>query len=132
MTAVLDASALLALLRDEPGADEVEQALGLGASVSTVNWAEVLSKLADVGEEPDAVTASLMDGGILSEGLVIRPLDEAQAVRIAELRPITRSVGLSLADRACLALAGTLDLPALTADRVWAGLGLDLRVELIR
>ncbi len=73
----------------------------------------------------------MVEGGVLGEGLVVHPLDEMQALKIARLRPLTRAAGLSLADRTCLALAASLDLTALTADRAWADLGLRVRVELI-
>jgi PIN domain nuclease of toxin-antitoxin system len=123
---------LLALLKDEPGADVVERALGREAVMSTVNWAEVLAKLAEEGKESEVTAEDLVNSGVLGEGLSLHPLDEAQAVEIARLRPATRSAGLSLADRACLALASSLDLPALTADRAWGDLELGTRVELIR
>ncbi|MBA3471731.1 MAG: type II toxin-antitoxin system VapC family toxin [Rubrobacter sp.] len=122
MRAVLDASAVLAYLQDEPGAEVVEAALNDGACVSAANWAEVLSKLAELDQDPDEVAERFKQEGVLGEGLVVYPLDEAQARRVARLRPTTRSTGLSLADRACLALATSLDLPALTADRAWAEL----------
>lgn len=129
---VLDASAVLALLRDEPGADEVERAVAAETRLSAVNWAEVLSKLADAGEDPGHATGALAAEGLLGESMVVEPLDEAQAVEIARLRPLTRGAGLSLGDRACLALAAALEVPALTADRAWAELGLGISVELIR
>lgn len=118
----MDASAVLAYLQDEPGAEVVEAALDDGACVSAANWAEVLSKLAELDQDPDEVAERFTQEGVLGEGLVVYPLDEAQARRVARLRPTTRSTGLSLADRACLALATSLDLPALTADRAWAKL----------
>lgn len=68
---VLDASALLAFLGDEPGADVVERALEQGAVMSAVNWAEVLSKAAEVGEDPDALATRLMGG----EGQLAGALD---------------------------------------------------------
>ena len=129
---VLDASAVLAYLKDEPGAEAVYAAVGEGALVSAVNWAEVLSKLTEGGQDPGDATRALTDAGILDQGLIIHPLDGSQAVEIARLRPLTREAGLSLGDRSCLALAGALGLPALTADRVWAGLNLELEVRLIR
>jgi ribonuclease VapC len=132
LSVVLDASALLAYVRDEAGAEVVDQALEEGATVSAVNWAEVLSKIAERGQAPEDTIRALADAGILGESLLVHPLDEAQAVEIARLRPLTREAGLSLADRACLALATTLDSPALTADGAWAELDVGLRIGLIR
>ena len=132
MSAVLDASALLSYVRDEPGAEAVDRALEEGAFVSAVNWAEALSKMAERGQAPEDTVRALADAGILGESLVVHPLDEAQAVEIARLRPLTREAGLSLADRACLALATTLGSPALTADGAWVELDVGLRIELIR
>lgn len=129
---VLDASALLAFLRDEPGADVVERALEAGAAISAANWAEVLSKTAEVGEDPDVLAGRLQREGLLGDALQVVSLDEADGPEIARLRLATRERGLSLADRACLALAQRLALPALTADRAWAGLDLAITVELVR
>jgi PIN domain nuclease of toxin-antitoxin system len=100
--------------------------------MSTVNWAEVLSKLAEAGKESEVAAEELANSGVLGGGLSLHSLDEMQAVEIARLRPATRSAGLSLADRACLALASSLELPTLTADRAWRDLELGIRVELIR
>lgn len=132
MSSVLDASALLAYLFREPGREAVREALARSCAVSAVNWAEVLSKLADRGEEPGAVAERFSRSGVREEGLIVRPMDKAQAVEVARLRPLTRSAGLSLGDRSCLALAAALGLPALTADRAWAHPGLEVEVELIR
>lgn len=132
MRAVLDASALLAWLRREPGTPVVRDALRQTCAISAINWAEVLSKLAEGGEDPEDTQRTLTEGGVLGQVLIVQPLDGEQALEIARLRLLTRDAGLSLADRACLALAVSLDLPALTADRAWAELGLGMRVELIR
>lgn len=129
---VLDASALLAYLGDEPGSDAVEQALVEGAAMSAVNWAEVLTKAAEAGKSPAALTAELEGAGLFGEGLQVVALVAADGPAIARLRPLTRALGLSLADRACLALAQRLDLPALTTDREWARLGIGAGVELAR
>src|SRR5581483_6958269 len=101
---VLDASALLCLLRAEPGSDAVSEAASYGAWISAVNWAEVLSKLAVEGIPPDVVARQLTELGWLGQALQVVPLDDALARDVARLRPLTRSLGLSLADRACLAL----------------------------
>lgn len=69
----MDASALLAYLRDEPGGEVVGRALESGAFLSAVNWAEVLSKLAEGGQDPEDAARALADAGILGEGLILRP-----------------------------------------------------------
>jgi len=128
-TSILDASALIPFLHDEPGADAVVDALAATAAVSVVNWAEALSKVAADGDDPQQVANSFQT----NDGTLIRePLTDADCLEIARLRPLTRTHGLSLADRACLALARRLDLPALTADRDWVDLDLGITVELIR
>ncbi len=110
---VLDASAVLALLFEEPGAEMVRAQLRTGV-IGAANLAEVLAKLSDHGLP--AVEAAR---AITILGLEVAPMTEAQAGRSAELRPLTRAVGLSLGDRACLALAAELGAPVLTADRSW-------------
>ncbi len=129
---VLDASALLAYLQGEPGGDRVREAIGRGATVSAVNWAETLSKLADAGEDPDQAARRLLEAGPLLRAVVVHPFDEAQAREAARLRPLTRSLGLSLGDRACLALGKSLGVPVLTADGSWAKLKIGVRVEIVR
>jgi ribonuclease VapC len=131
-SAVLDASALLAWLRDEAGALAAEDALAKVAAISVVNWAEVLTKLADLGQNPEEVRLGLARRGVLGNALVLWPLDEAMAVEVARLRARTRSSGLSLGDRACVALGQHLRLPILTTDRAWKALPLSVPVQLIR
>ncbi|AMW30678.1 type II toxin-antitoxin system VapC family toxin [Arthrospira platensis] len=130
--ALLDASALLAYLQDEPGADDVVDALLKKAAISAVNWAETLSKLAERGQDPDVVTTQLTEQGLLERALIIYPIDGELARDIAKLRIPTRALGLSLGDRACLALALKLNLPALTTDRAWCNLDLDIEIRAIR
>lgn len=123
---VLDASALLCVLNGEAGSERVLQALP-AAVIGATNLAEVVSKLRERGlsvEEVEDVLGSLR--------LDVRPLTAAQAYAIGHLRPATRAFGLSLGDRACLALAADLGIPALTADQAWAGLDIGVKVELIR
>lgn len=112
--AVLDASAILAAIFDEPGAAAVDAVLP-GAAASAANIAEVASKLAD--REMPATTIEAVITGLQLE---IHELDLAQALANAQLRRPTRGSGLSLGDRTCLALAKRLGLPALTTDRVWS------------
>ncbi len=123
---VLDASAVIALLRRETGADVVASALP-GASISTVNLSEVAAWLSDAGAKDDAVRQTL-DGLMLDH----RAFDSETAFSSAGLRKTTRKKGLSLGDRACLALALHLKLPALTADKIWAELDIGVDVVLIR
>ena len=126
MSLVLDASALLALLHEEPGAKRVEQALN-GALVSAVNWAEVIQK--SLRRQTDV---SWMWAGFSEVGVIIEPFTPAQAELAAHLWEKTRRHGLSLADRACLSLAMERQAPVLTADRAWAKLGLDVEIQQIR
>lgn len=126
MNVVLNASAVLAWLHDEPGADRVDGVLR-GALMSTVNWAEVLQR-ADAREVPlDGLRAD-----IEALGVELVPFDADMAESAGRFHATTRSVGLSLGDRACLSLAQTTSLPVYTADRIWGTLDLGLTVELIR
>jgi ribonuclease VapC len=129
---VLDASALLAYTRDEVGGERVEEAIGEGGAISIVNVAEVLSTEAKAGVDPAAYRARLIARGLLGGTLIVHPFTDEDAVEAARLRPLTESAGLSLADRACLALARRLDAPALTADGAWAKVKVDVEVRLIR
>ena len=123
---VMDASAVLALLRGEPGQDRVMAALPT-AAISAANYAEVISKLIEKGLPSRlavSVTAEL--------ALEIVVLDGASAIRVGVMHEATRGRGISLGDRACLSLAEQLGLPAITADRVWQTLELGIVIELIR
>jgi PIN domain nuclease of toxin-antitoxin system len=126
MTAVLDASAVLAVYFDEPGADQV-QAILPGARLSSVNYTEVIGKLLDRG---DALNGALRK--LAAMGFHIVAHDAPLARLAGELRPLTRQLGLSLADRACLALAERERLPVLTADRKWSMLDIGIDIRLIR
>jgi ribonuclease VapC len=128
---VLDASALLAYLRDEPGIDEVGSALRQRAAISSVNWAEVLSKLVDLGYDARAAGERFRDTGV-GAALMIWPFDEHFARHVASLRDLTRPVGLSLGDRACLALGSFLKVPILTADQKWGELKIRVKLRFIR
>jgi ribonuclease VapC len=126
---VLDASALLALFNDEPGADAVMQALEQPCLLSAANHTEVLTKLLDKGLSPeDAATV------MTSVELRIVAFDAAQSADAAWLRTATRKVGLSLGDRACLALARAQGAAVLTADKPWLqiALAVDVKVQCIR
>ena len=123
---VLDASALLALLNREPGADMVRPVVE-SSVISSVNWAEVLQKATAVGMEIPVVREHVQSLGL---GVLEFTGDDAEFA--AQLWSTTRRTGLSLGDRACLSLAHRLGLPALTADRAWSGLNLDIDVRFIR
>ena len=123
---VLDASALLALLKRESGADSVAPLLERSV-ISSVNWTEVLQRAIAGGMEVGDVRQNLQ-----FLGLRIRPFTAEDAEPTARLWHTTRQAGLSLGDRACLSLARELGLPAVTADRAWATLGLEVEVRLIR
>ena len=132
-TSVLDASALLAWVGDEPGAAVVEDAIANLAAISTANWAEALSKLAEAGKSPIDIEARMAREGIFGQGLVLEPLGADDALLIAQLRPLTRHLGLSLGDRACLAFGIRSGLPVLTTDGVFADVvelveGLEVRL----
>lgn len=127
---VLDASALLAFLFREPGNQMVQEALALGADINTVNYAEVLSRVAETGVEPATSHRRLQEEGLVGDLLRVVPLIEADALIIARLRASTRAQGLSLGDRACLATALRLGRPVLTADRSWAALDIDIGVAI--
>jgi ribonuclease VapC len=120
---VLDSSALLAMLQSEPGGDFVQELLE-ASLMSTVNWSEVVQKALDRQVE----TAGLRED-VEALGLEIVPFTPEQAERTAHLRFQTRQFGLSLGDRACLALAAERKLPAVTTDRIWSSveIGIDIR-----
>lgn len=124
--AVLDASALIALLWEEQGSRQVEPLLGR-AVISAVNLAEVLQRFA-LHQLPVAGKRERIE----SLGVRIEPFVAEDAEVAAILRTATRSAGLSLADRACLALARRLAASAHTADRAWHALDVDVEVVLIR
>jgi PIN domain nuclease of toxin-antitoxin system len=124
---VLDASAVLALMRGEPGAARVQQAIADGAYISAVNVTEVVTRLID-REDPESDARANVD----ELEMQIVPFDEELAYRAGLLRSATRSAGLSLGDRACLALAERLGVPALTSDRVWGSLQIGIKIEVIR
>jgi ribonuclease VapC len=134
VAALLDASSLLAYLHDEAGADVVTDAIAQGDTVmSVVNWSETLSKWADLDEDPAHLAQKLEEEGLIGGTVDLIPVTPEDAVAIAQLRPLTRDLGLSLGDRTCIATAIRLGFHALTADRTWADVELEgFSVQLIR
>ncbi|MEZ0321389.1 MAG: type II toxin-antitoxin system VapC family toxin [Thermus sp.] len=123
---LLDASALLAYLHREPGFEEVRQALREGAAISAVNLAEVVGKLRSKGKDADRIVARL-----LAMGLEVVPFTLEEALEAGTLDPLTRPLGLSLGDRACLATGKVRGLEILTADRAWSQVP-GVRVRVVR
>ncbi len=124
---VLDASALLAILNQEPGAERMTPELLSAAATSTVNLAEVHGKLVGRGLNPDEAWEATLS-----------PIREAVAFTseharlTGDLAAQTRALGLSLGDRACLALGLALKAPVYTADRSWKKLKVSVRIHVIR
>jgi ribonuclease VapC len=123
--AVLDASAILALLRAEPGSEQVESVIA-DALVSVVNESEVISKLIWRGQTPEQALDVV-------RGLPYRlaGLDSHLARRAGVLWQVTKPQGLSFADRCCLALAEREGLPVLTADCSWGEVDIGLEINLL-
>lgn len=123
---MLDASALLAYVNNETGGDAVVSFLQ-GAAICSVNWTEVIQRILQWGMSSERVGEDLVNAG-----LQIVSFGRADAEAAALLQAPTKHLGLSLGDRACLALAQRLGLPALTAEHRWAELTLSVAVQVIR
>lgn len=123
---VLDASALLAFLLQEPGWEKVKALLAT-ATMSTLNLGEALSKLAEAGADIDAIAQTLVQSK-----MTFVDVSTAHALAIGRLRPLTRSAGLSIGDRACLALALDLGCNVLTTDASWQRVSVGVTVEMLR
>jgi PIN domain nuclease of toxin-antitoxin system len=123
---VLDASAVLAFVYAEDGAEAVEPLLD-GARISAVNWSEVLTKILAHAGDPGRLGSQ-----ILALGPEIEPFTRADAEHAATLYPATSTRGLSLGDRACLAVAKRLAATAVTADQAWTEFDHGVEVRLIR
>jgi PIN domain nuclease of toxin-antitoxin system len=124
---VLDSSAILAIVNAEPGHEKLTEELLAGAVASTVNLAEVQTKLVSRGWSPDLAWQDA--NGFLSEAVTFEP----EHARLAgDLVLTTKHLGLSLGDRACLALAIALDAPVYTTDKSWKNLKLNVPIHVIR
>lgn len=126
-TMILDASAVLALLAGEPGSELVATILKNRCLMSSVNAAEVAAKLSEA-DVPENEIAHLFERLLIE----VIPFERVDALRAGRMRPETRSYGLSLGDRACLATAERLSLPVLTADSAWASCSTSVVVHLVR
>ena len=121
---VLDASALIAMLKQEPGGDKVAEIIG-DSKITAINYAEVISHFCHAGmpiAEVDAMLRPLP--------MVVVSADEKLARLAGHLRTLTSSAGLSLGDRFCLALAQLENLPAWTSDRNWQTIAEAVQVEI--
>lgn len=118
---------MLAYLQREPGFERVRAALEAGARISTVNLAEVFARVVAGGVDLDAVALRLAALGLAAE-----PFTEEDARASAAIYPLTQRAGLSLGDRACLALGLRLASPVLTADRSWSQVPVGVEVQPIR
>jgi ribonuclease VapC len=124
---VLDASAILAVIHGEHGSGKLSAALLANSVVSSVNLAEVHSKLVAKGWDAEQAWEDCL--GVVDQ---VVPFSMEHAKRTGSLILATRSIGLSLGDRACLALALELKAVVYTADRSWKNLKIDLRINSIR
>ena len=129
MPVVLDSSVILAYLLDEQGREAAEQAIAARGIICSVNLAEVMSRL--MRDQADAAASADV---LLALPVTVADLDARLAIDAGAMVAQTRPLGLSLGDRACLALARRERLPALTADRIWlqAGTLIGVEVRLIR
>jgi len=125
---VVDASALLAILTAETRAQRWGGQIGdiRESVISAVNLSEVAAKLAERGMGKGEIQAS-----VEKLGITIIPFDTPLALEAGLLRPLTRSMGLSLGDRACLALALRLEQPVLTTDRAWAKIQIGVEIVMM-
>jgi PIN domain nuclease of toxin-antitoxin system len=127
---VLDSSAVIAFLNQEPGSHVVEPLFPVSV-ISTINWAEVITWLG-TARNPSAVDLEAARNILDGRGLSTVEVTEAQAELAGLLNAQTRVAGLSLADRVALALAIEFDLPVLTSDRQWDRVNVGAIVRQIR
>jgi ribonuclease VapC len=126
MTVILDASAMLALLQNEPGADTVLQ-LAKGSRLLSVNFCEVMQRIQAKGG-----IATLAEQAIDRLEIAVVPFDRPLARTAADLRERTKFMGASLADRGCLAFGLATGMPILSADQAWLKLDLGIDIRMIR
>ena len=124
---VLDATAILAVINAEPGAEKLTPDLLAGAVGSAVNLAEVQTKLVSRGWTSDEAWEDAT-----SPIREVLPFDEEQARMAGDLVTQTRHLGLSLGDRACLALGIALKVPVYTAEKAWKKVKVGVRIHVIR
>ena len=124
---VLDSSALLAAILREPGDEFVRLAIDGGAVISSANLAEVISRLLELSFDRTYIQVTLQEFRV-----PVVAFSESAGRVAGYLRASTRHLGLSLGDRACLALAAELKIPAITADRIWQELDVGVEVVLCR
>jgi PIN domain nuclease of toxin-antitoxin system len=110
----------------------VREALDQGAVISAANLTEVLEVLSRLDGSPGDYADRMDRAGLLHSALLIEEFTYDDSIEAARLRPLTRHLGLSLADRACLALASRMEFPVLTADQAWAQLELGIDIRVIR
>jgi PIN domain nuclease of toxin-antitoxin system len=125
MSHVIDASALLAAVQNEVGAETVRKVIA-GSVISSVNWSEVHSKVLIHGVNPEKLKNRLEGLGLGIEPFSVEDADIAGSLIIK-----TKPLGLSLGDRACLALALRLHKPVLTAEKIWLKLSMDVTIQAI-
>ncbi len=123
---VFDSSVVIAILKQEQGFSTAEKSLS-DALISTVNLAEVATYLAR-----NSVPSNTIQEVLASFPIQVVPFDESLAIRTGCLYPSCKHLGLSLGDRACLALAISRKLPVLTADQVWSKLDLGIPIQVLR
>jgi ribonuclease VapC len=123
---VLDASALLVLVFGEPGAEAVADLIAEGAVVSAVNLSEVATVLVRRELDVDGIIR------VLVQQVSVEPFTDEDALSAASLYPAGVKFGLSLADRACIALARRLRSSAATADQAWSGLEVGVEITMVR
>jgi ribonuclease VapC len=126
MSFILDASALLAAVQNETGGDRVRQVIA-DSVISSVNWSEVHSKVMVHGVNPKQLREKLQGLGLTIEVFTVEDADIAGSL-ITQTKPL----GLSLGDRACLALGIRLTKPVLTAEKLWLKLSVGINIEVIR
>jgi len=123
---VFDSSVVIAILKQERGFESAESSLS-DALISTVNLLEVATYLAR-----NSVPSETIQEVLASFPIQVMPFDESLALQTGCLYYSCKHLGLSLGDRACLALAMSRKLPVLTVDKVWSKLELNIQIQVLR